>query len=65
VASNVSRRIERYRLAKDWGYRELGKALGVSQSTAYDWANDGHTPNLKSLKKIAKRLGIDLMELVS
>jgi transcriptional regulator with XRE-family HTH domain len=65
VASNVSRRIERIRLDNDWDYRELGKVLGVAHSTAHDWANGTHDPNLKSLKRIARRLRIDLAELIS
>jgi transcriptional regulator with XRE-family HTH domain len=65
VAHRVASLIERERLARDLDYRQLGKVLGVSHSTAYDWANGKHQPNLKSLKKIAKRLGIAIAELVS
>ena len=65
MLSRVASRIEHERVSRGWDYRALGKALGVSHSTAYDWANDNHQPTLKSLRRIARRLGIALEELIA
>jgi transcriptional regulator with XRE-family HTH domain len=64
VASKVAARIERERVGRDWDYRQLAKALGVSLSQAHGWANGTHEPNLSSLRRISRRLHIDLAELV-
>jgi transcriptional regulator with XRE-family HTH domain len=65
VASKVASRIERARVERKWDYRALSDALGVSLSTAYNWANGNHEPNLKSLRRISKKLGISIAELVA
>lgn len=56
--------IERERKRHDWTYRELGVRLGVSGSTAHGWATGDIEPNLANLRRIAKRLRIDLAVLV-
>jgi transcriptional regulator with XRE-family HTH domain len=65
VASKVSACIERERKKREWDYRALAKHLGVSVSQAHDWATGKHDPNLTSIRRIAKRLGLEVSELVS
>lgn len=57
-------RLDRYMAAHDIDYRGLAKKLKVSLSQAHSWATGAHDPNLESVKRISKRLRIDLAELV-
>lgn len=49
---------------RDWSYEQLGDFLGTTKSQAHDWANGTHEPNLASLRKIAKKLGCELIDLI-
>jgi transcriptional regulator with XRE-family HTH domain len=65
VASKVSACIERERKKRDWDYRDLAKHLGVSLSQAHDWATGKYNPRLSNIRRIAKRLGLEVSELIS
>ena len=65
MASRVAGCIERVRVENGWGYRELAKKLNVSLSQAYEWATGDHEPNLKNLRRISRRLGVSLTELMA
>ncbi len=46
-------------------YRDLADKLGVSLSQAHDWATGKYEPTLVNLRWIAKRLKVDIAELVA
>lgn len=65
VATKVSTWLERYRVEHDMKYRDLADKLGVSLSQAHDWATGKYEPTLVNLRWIAKRLKVDIAELVA
>lgn len=50
--------------AEDWSYQELADFLGTTKSQAHDWANDAHEANLSTIRKIAKKLKCEVIELI-
>jgi transcriptional regulator with XRE-family HTH domain len=65
MASKLAGRIEQARIDNGWDYRTLGRVLGVTHSTAWEWAHGKHEPNLASLRRIAKRLKISIADLLA
>jgi len=64
VASKLVRVLGGALTTNNWGYRELADALGVTLSQAHGWATGSSEPNLKNLRRIAKRLRRSVEELV-
>lgn len=64
MASALTKRLHAEMKERDWSYEQLGDFLGTTKSQAHDWANGTHEPNLASLRKIAKKLGCELIDLI-
>lgn len=62
--SKVAKRLDRYIADNGIDYRTLAQKLKVTLSQAHDWATGVHAPNLGSVRRIAKRLRIEISELV-
>lgn len=43
---------------------KFAKELGVSQQTIYRWVNGVHTPSLKTVYRIARKLNVEPSELL-
>lgn len=54
-----------YRTTNGLTQSELGEKLGVSAETIYRWENGKRAPSLAGLKRISKKTGITVEELVA
>lgn len=64
MASKLSNCLARVMQAHNWSYADLAEKLGTTKSQAHDWVNGTHEPNLSSIRSIAKKLDLDLAELI-
>lgn len=58
-------RIKHYRIKKGLSQKKLGEILGVSQQMIGQYENSSKTPKFETLEKIAKALGVSIMDLIS
>ena len=49
---------------KEWSYQELADHLGVTKSQAHDWVNENGEPQLKNLRKVARKVDCEVSDLV-
>lgn len=64
MAATVASRIVRARDRLKLSDADLARRLKVTRSTVHDWVHGEHEPNLASLRRISKALGVDLSELL-
>lgn len=64
MASALTKRLQAEMKAREWSYSDLAEFLGTTKSQAHDWANGTHDPNLSSLRRIAKKFGCDVIDLI-
>jgi transcriptional regulator with XRE-family HTH domain len=60
----LNKRLRALRLARNWTQQELAKASDVSSSTIFCMESTGHEPGLRTLRKLASALEVDLFTLV-
>lgn len=65
MASKVPVLLTALKEERGWNYFQLAKFLGVKKTVAWQWATNAVDPQLGSLRKIAKKLGVTVGELVS
>lgn len=58
--SGVSKGLAAERKKRGLTYAKFAALLGVSVTSAFDWENGTHEPPIKKLRKIARRLGVDV-----
>lgn len=58
MASTMGERIRIAREKKGWSRADLAKAVGVTQTAAWNWEERGMTPRGQMLAKLAKALGL-------
>ncbi|MBQ6638823.1 MAG: helix-turn-helix transcriptional regulator [Lachnospiraceae bacterium] len=61
--ANIGKNIKKERNAKNWSQRQLGEASGIANTVISSFEN-GKTPGLASIVKIADSLGISIDQLI-
>lgn len=61
---SIGDNIRKYRKIKNITQKELGETIGISNTYLSDIETGRTNPSIKTLKKIAKGLGINYMELL-
>jgi len=56
----IGGQVRKYRNLKGWSLDELGSRSKLAKSTLSDIENNKAMPSIKSLKRIAEALGIDV-----
>ena len=57
-AAVIGKKIEKYRKERDLTRNELAELVGVAMPTVYRWENGDRLPDIVTLMKIARILGI-------
>jgi len=65
VVALFAARLRRERLARDWSLRDLTAASGVSEAGLCEIENAQADPRLSTVTRIARGLGIPLVDMVS
>ncbi|SHH57634.1 helix-turn-helix domain-containing protein [Sporanaerobacter acetigenes] len=60
----LGNRIRTLRLELKMSQTELGKRALIPQTTISDWENSKSIPNVEEIKRIAKALGVSVVELL-
>lgn len=60
----LGNRIRTLRLELKMSQTELGKRALIPQTTISDWENSKSIPNVEGIKRIAKALGVSVVELL-
>jgi len=64
MTSKLAARLSREMKKRDMSYAEFAEFLGVPKTQAYDWVQGLHSPNLKSIRRIAETLECDIADLI-
>lgn len=64
MASRFACRLQREMRQRNLTYREFADELDVPVSQLHNWANGETEPHLATLRKIAKKKGWDISELI-
>lgn len=59
IAPDIADRVMEFRHALEWSREELGRVMGRSTRTIYNWERGNSVPPISSLIRIAKALDID------